>query len=113
MGMINGIDSVRRCRRVLESCQGKVGQELVECVQLTLMGYGRTLGEVPDDVRIWFELAYIGKQLEIQENIHDQVNKSIDTLKELEYPQENIEKILEEFNKPINERNIDVVAENI
>ena len=110
---MDGIDIVRRYRNVLQSCQGKVGRELIECIQSTLMGYGRTLGEIPDDVRIWFELAYIGKQLEIQENIHDKVNKSIDVLKGLGYPQGNIEKILRELNKPKTERNLDVVAEYI
>lgn len=108
---MDGMDVVRRYSRVLKGCQGKEGWDLIECVHLTLMGYAKTLGEVPADIRIWFELFYIGKQLQIQEDIHEQINKSVDLLEGLGYPQKNLEKILEEFNKPIDERNLDVVAE--
>ena len=109
---MDGMDVVKRYSRVLQRCQGKEGWDLIECIHLTLMGYAKSLGEIPDDVRIWFELYYIGKQLQIQEETHEEINKSVDLIRGLGYPQDSIEKILEEFNKPIGERNLDVLVDH-
>lgn len=114
MGMHSGEDVVRRHKKALKRCEGKVGWEKLKCVVDEMQKvYVKGLVEIPDDLKIWNELFYIGKQLEIQENIHEQIYKSLDKLKELGYPQEKIEDIVKEFNKPLSERKLDVVAEDV
>lgn len=114
MGMLSGKEVVRRHKRALERCQGKEGWDKLESIVDEMQKvYGKTLDEIPDDLKVWHELLYLHKQLEIQKNIHEQIYKSMDKLEGLGYPQEKIKNILKEFDKPINERNLDVVAEDI
>lgn len=114
MSMRSGADVVRKHKRALRRCEGKGGWELLECIGDSMrMEYGKTLDELPDDLKMYNELFYIGKQLKIQERIHDQIYKSLDKLKELGYPDEKIESIREEFNKPMDERRLDIISEDI
>ena len=114
MGRLRGKDVVRMHGKALGRCQGKVGRELLECIVDEMQKvYGKTSDEIPDDLKIWRELFYLYRQLEIQKNIHEQIYKSIDRLEGLEYPQEKIENILKEFDKPIGERNLDVVTDDL
>ena len=114
MSMLSGEDVVRKHKRALRRCEGKGGWELLECIADEMRKeYGKTLDELPDDIKMYNELFYIGKQLKIQEKIHDQIYKSLDKLKELGYPDEKIESIREEFNKPMDERRLDIISEDI
>lgn len=85
-------------------CEGKTGRELQEC----LINEKHKIFADYDWAPFFPDLKYLRYHLETQENIHNQVNISLNRLERLGYPLERIERIRREFDNPISERDLNV-----
>ncbi|MEA2075577.1 MAG: hypothetical protein U9O85_07580 [Euryarchaeota archaeon] len=97
---------------VEKRCAGKMGWERQECVT-DLRHRIFNWNERPIWLSLFDLLNYLYKQLELQEDIHDRsynydlIIESLDELERWGYPNEKIERIRREFDRPISERHCD------